>query len=307
MFCKQCGKEVKNDWNTCPNCGASLQSDKNDQIHLVNKEQGIQKTKKGKEKKPLYKRIWFWVLVIILIIIGFSMMGGSDDKPRQNEDTAVKTMDEVGGYAKWKEDEYPGKVRTDIVVALPITPRDSNDYCVRIQTSMGDPIFVKQADDSMVSEWDWLNNAVPETEGGDTAVFKATLTFDGVNVMDDQTIPVFIAEDIESYDGGTESDIITLPVTIINQTGIDIYGIYASTVDVDNWEENILGDHVLYNGDNFLIEFTYASNQTEWDFAMADSEGTLIEFYGLDFKDCNKSGATLTLEYDGENGIATLQ
>ena len=99
----------------------------------------------------------------------------------------------------------------------------------------------------------------------------------------------------------------TLPVTVVNDTGIDIYELYASTVDVDDWEEDILGTDILYAGESFVIDFTYYSDQTEWDFAMADMTGQMIEFYGLDFADCDPAGATLTLEYDGENGYATLE
>ena len=104
-----------------------------------------------------------------------------------------------------------------------------------------------------------------------------------------------------------EITLMTLPVTVVNDTGIDIYELYASTVDVDDWEEDILGTDILYAGESFVIDFTYYSDQTEWDFAMADMTGQMIEFYGLDFADCDPAGATLTLEYDGENGYATLE
>lgn len=104
-----------------------------------------------------------------------------------------------------------------------------------------------------------------------------------------------------------EITLMTLPVTVVNDTGVDIYELYASAVDVDNWEEDILGTDILYAGESFVIKFTYYSNQTEWDFAMADMTGKMIEFYGLDFADCDPAGATLTLEYDGENGYATLE
>ena len=28
------------------------------------------------QKKPFYKRVWFWILVVILVIIAFGSMGG---------------------------------------------------------------------------------------------------------------------------------------------------------------------------------------------------------------------------------------
>ena len=32
------------------------------------------------QNKPFYKRVWFWILVVILVIIAFSSMGGNSDK-----------------------------------------------------------------------------------------------------------------------------------------------------------------------------------------------------------------------------------
>ncbi len=43
--CKSCGKEIASNAKVCPGCGA-------------------------KNKKPIYKKIWFWILVIIVILGG---------------------------------------------------------------------------------------------------------------------------------------------------------------------------------------------------------------------------------------------
>lgn len=104
-----------------------------------------------------------------------------------------------------------------------------------------------------------------------------------------------------------EEELITLPVTVVNNTGIDIWEFYASVVDTDDWEEDILTDDILFAGESFVIDFTFPSDQVIWDFAMVDGEGNMIAFYEMDFSDCSLNGATLTLEYDGENGYATLE
>lgn len=49
IHCKACGKEIAANAKSCPSCGA-------------------------KNKKPIYKRVWFWcVLVLILMAIGSSV------------------------------------------------------------------------------------------------------------------------------------------------------------------------------------------------------------------------------------------
>lgn len=41
--CKSCGADIASSAKHCPSCGA-------------------------KNKKPIYKRIWFWILMVILLI-----------------------------------------------------------------------------------------------------------------------------------------------------------------------------------------------------------------------------------------------
>lgn len=49
--CKSCGKEIASNAKICPGCGA-------------------------KNKKPFYKAIWFWVIVVIVI---FAIAGSGND------------------------------------------------------------------------------------------------------------------------------------------------------------------------------------------------------------------------------------
>ena len=95
-------------------------------------------------------------------------------------------------------------------------------------------------------------------------------------------------------------------VHVINNTGFDIYALYASEPDVDNWEEDLLEDGILYDGERVDIEFVITEEDLDWDFAIEDFEGNVLEFYGLSFAECDVEGATLILEYDGYKGTASL-
>lgn len=245
MYCKNCGKKLEEDWQTCPFCGSSIQqndifvneSEGND-IYVnepsqkdifvdepshsnvfIGEPSHNDKVGKGKKKKPIFKKIWFWILIVIVLFVLVNSMGGSNDKETDSE-IKVQTMEEVGGYQQWVEDGYPGKVRTDIVVDLPVSARESNNYCVHILTSLGDPIFIEQKDGSNADTWEWLNNASADIEGGNTATFQATLTFDGGVKIDGKSIPKFIAEDIESYNIGTDKQT-TAETENINNTEAD--------------------------------------------------------------------------------------
>lgn len=112
-------------------------------------------------------------------------------------------------------------------------------------------------------------------------------------------IGIFIA-------GNSEKETLSFNLSVVNDTGVDIYALYASQPEVDDWEEDILVDEVLCDGDTIDVEFTVTEDTLDWDFAIEDIEGNIIEFYGLSFEDCSIDGANLILEYDGEDGYATL-
>ena len=54
ITCKHCGQEIAASAKACPHCG-------------------------GKNKKPIYKRVWFWVLIVIVLIGAIGGGGGSKD------------------------------------------------------------------------------------------------------------------------------------------------------------------------------------------------------------------------------------
>ena len=58
--CKSCAKEIATSAKSCPGCGA-------------------------KNKKPIYKRVWFWIIAII-IVIGATGGSGTDDSKEINSE-----------------------------------------------------------------------------------------------------------------------------------------------------------------------------------------------------------------------------
>lgn len=97
----------------------------------------------------------------------------------------------------------------------------------------------------------------------------------------------------------TDNQVMKFNLTIVNHTGIDIYELYASETDTDDWEEDVLEDNILCNGDSINITFTITENDLEWDFAIKDINGKQYEYYDLSFEGCNINGATLVLDSDG--------
>ena len=108
------------------------------------------------------------------------------------------------------------------------------------------------------------------------------------------------------FNCGSKDETLRFNVHVVNNTGIDIFALYASEQNVDNWEEDLLNDDILYDGETFDIEFIITEDNLDWDFAIEDKEGNLLEFYELSFAECDVDGAALILEYDGYEVTATL-
>ena len=98
MKCNNCGKEVQTNWKICPECGIRLN---NVAIPIAQDEEIV--------KKSLYKKWWFWVLVIIGIGIIASIeeeLGNSGTPSADDINTSFtitsngSVNDDMNGYTK---------------------------------------------------------------------------------------------------------------------------------------------------------------------------------------------------------------
>lgn len=98
MFCPNCGKEIADDLKFCPECGAALTKDEpenvpqnqepqqsvpprqNDSAPVTDNQQ-----KPEKQKKPVYKKVWFWILIVIVLIFIIAAFSGHDDSLANGE------------------------------------------------------------------------------------------------------------------------------------------------------------------------------------------------------------------------------
>lgn len=60
MLCKSCGASIARSAKVCPSCGA-------------------------KNKKPFYKRVWFWILVVIAVLLVLGSVGEEKTHQKQTE------------------------------------------------------------------------------------------------------------------------------------------------------------------------------------------------------------------------------
>lgn len=75
MYCKNCGKEIGPGAKFCQECGSPVQEPVQPQVGP----EVIPEVKPKKVKKPFYKRWWFWVIVVILVL---GSCGGMSDSTK---------------------------------------------------------------------------------------------------------------------------------------------------------------------------------------------------------------------------------
>jgi len=99
--CKHCGAEIAASAKTCPNCG-------------------------GKNNKPFYKRIWFWILIAVLVIgVGGAAGGSGGGSDTSDATTADSQAEET--QAEEPEIEYAEVTTDELSDALEANAMNASD------------------------------------------------------------------------------------------------------------------------------------------------------------------------------------
>ncbi len=104
------------------------------------------------------------------------------------------------------------------------------------------------------------------------------------------------------------SNVIQVPMTVQNMYPVDITELYLSGAGLSNWGEDVLGGQVLSQGTQIPLVLTIDAENVKWDIKAVDSQGTEVEFMGLDLSNVSTAGGTIVLQAD-ENGnpVVTAQ
>lgn len=87
--------------------------------------------------------------------------------------------------------------------------------------------------------------------------------------------------------------------TLVNKTGVEIYALYVTPHNAEDWGDDILGVDTLAVNGSLDITFSRKEKAKYWDLRVEDEEGNFIEWENLNLLQID----TLTLFY--KNGKAT--
>ena len=85
-------------------------------------------------------------------------------------------------------------------------------------------------------------------------------------------------------------------INIFNGAEVDIYTLYLSPTNANNWEENLLKQETLPNGDKVDLEISRTEKAEAWDVKVTKKDGEVMTWVGVPL---NKSGQ-ITLLPDGQ-------
>src|SRR5207237_4832520 len=76
--------------------------------------------------------------------------------------------------------------------------------------------------------------------------------------------------------------------TLVNATGVEIHELYVSPHKSNDWEEDILGQDTLPDGDSVTIHFSPRERAKLWDLKIVDKGGNSLEWEGLNLLEIGK-------------------
>ncbi|HEU5236578.1 MAG TPA: hypothetical protein VFU37_05515 [Pyrinomonadaceae bacterium] len=82
-----------------------------------------------------------------------------------------------------------------------------------------------------------------------------------------------------------------------NQTGVEINSLYVSPHDSNDWQEDILGQKTLPNGESVKIAFDNRETKMHWDLKVTDKNGNSLEWDDLNLVAISE----VTLHWDPKN------
>lgn len=104
-----------------------------------------------------------------------------------------------------------------------------------------------------------------------------------------------------------ESNVIEVPVTVKNSTGVEFAGLYLSGASLDEWGDNLIDGNPLPDGETKDLVLYVDANNLQWDLLVEDHEGSQITWNGVDITEMSSEGFTMDLVWeDGGDPVCNL-
>ena len=114
-------------------------------------------------------------------------------------------------------------------------------------------------------------------------------------------------EPVAENDVTEESNVIEVPVSVKNSTGVEFAGLYLSGASLEEWGDNLIDGSPLPDGETKELVLYVDANNLQWDLLVEDHEGATITWSGVDITEMSSEGFTMDLVWeDGGDPVCNL-
>ena len=185
--CKSCGADIASSAKHCPSCGA-------------------------KNKKPIYKRVWFWILVVVLLI-AIADFVASKVNPSDSIEIETTTEEDSNAYV----DRSEATVEID---------------CDKLAEAYNkNPDYYDKILNNLVAEWSGTITSIANSDNGEVLVYMRC----GLNgYLIDNVVTATITNDkdkkaILSYKEGDKIKMKGI-MEVLHWDGIDFFSLDYATI-----------------------------------------------------------------------------
>lgn len=185
--CKSCGADIASSAKHCPSCGA-------------------------KNKKPIYKRVWFWILVVVLLI-AIADFVASKVNPSDSIEIETTTEEDSNAYV----DRSEATVEID---------------CDKLAEAYNkNPDYYDKILNNQVAEWSGTITSIANSDNGEVLVYMRC----GLNgYLIDNVVTATISNDKDKKVilGYKEGDKIKMKgiMEVLHWDGIDFFSLDYATI-----------------------------------------------------------------------------
>lgn len=161
--------------------------------------------------------------------------------------------------------------------------------------------YAELEDDSFGAELDAMAEKIDEigqrdTQGMTNAELDAVV--DEMNGYKEKYDEMLVSMQ-EMKAGETEKEVLEVPVTIENNTGVSIYGLYLYKASEEDKGENLIKDMEYMDGFQTLniLNLYMTEEEMLWHLEAVEDSGKVIESVDIDFSGKTEKGVTIVMKF----------
>ncbi|MGF7009843.1 hypothetical protein M2146_000354 [Lachnospiraceae bacterium PF1-22] len=276
MFCSNCGKEYEGKF--CPECGnanvSNIQANNSAPNNNMQANGGtnmpyatpspqtnqLNNPQKNKPKKPLFKRWWFWVLLVLVIGIIVPSLGGDTEESEPKKETESVEKDTEENTTTKDETTVESDTKSEGITTQYGSLADTFEALGTIEDM---PYTISPKAKDFISKNETLFPTTSKEEAINHVDF--TIPYKGIaknqNNFGDKLIAVENAQVIEIYEENISDDLFFTTINLMDTEGNSYYMYYFGKLE-DVYTDEIVNAYGAPMGLSVYETLDGGSNQT---------------------------------------------